>query len=690
MKIPHQKLTASIGCAIAVLCILFGRFDFAETERSGNEESAVSAKGEKVAARPPRVGERPRYLAGADDVRLPQTALPPSERLAAFLSQSHDLSNPAAHAEFVAELQRLEALQAAATVAKAEALDLPLLTQHGSLLSGFEGERPLYEISHNAEAAISLGVDMVRQQGPYFPDGEDHQIGLWDVYYGATTGHFEMPQVHLKDAAVEGGVHASHVAGTLTAYGYDAQAKGMAPEAAVWSFSSSNVLSELASHSAQHPWDFSKLSVSLHPYGVASGWEFDGTEWHGNFSNDGDNSNDVPSYLGQYGSSTSSWDGTAKNFPYHLIVKSSGNHNDDNAPAPGAIWFLNGQNGYTYDPVTHPKSDGAHTTPAGYGTIGSRASAKNVLTVGSVSDAVTAGVRNPGAAVLSAFSSTGPTDDGRIKPDLVGNGESVYSTDNGSGYLTSSGTSMSSAAVAGGAQLLNEISRDTRGKLLRASTLKGLLIHTADDLETPGPDYRTGWGLANVKAAAELLYDDDASAPLDRFKQATLKSDDQADYYMVAVDGAVPVRVTLCWTDQAGQWTNSHDSRTSRLVNDLNLRLVGSDGTTTYYPYVMPFTSTWAESDLNAPAVTGVNTVDNVEQVYLQAPAPGLYRVEVDYAGALQGSQQKYSLLVSGAYLDGEGVEVLNPVADQSYLVPDATPINVVDADWVFSGSGHQ
>lgn len=363
-----------------------------------------------------------------------------------------------------------------------------------------------------------------------------------------TTTHDDLPRVFLRDNAVEGGIHASHVAGTLSGLGYDPQAQGMAPQATVWSFSSDNVLSEIAAHAAQTSTEFAgKLFVSVHPYGVASGWEYDGEEWYGSFSNDGDNSNDVPIYLGQYSSATASWDGTSSSFPFHLLIKSSGNHGDDNAPSTGATWWLNGIEPYSYDPASHPRSDTDHTSPAGYGTIDSRGSAKNVLTVGSVSDAITGGVRDPGAAILSDLSSVGPTDDGRIKPDLVANGEDVTSVDGSTsnGYLLASGTSISSASVAGGAQLLNEIYIDSTGEAMRSALLKGLLIHTADDLELPGPDYRTGWGLANVEAAAELLYDDAANEPLERIKNEELRSDDPLDCWGGSIDGSGPVRITL-------------------------------------------------------------------------------------------------------------------------------------------------
>ena len=109
-------------------------------------------------------------------------------------------------------------------------------------------------------------------------------------------------------------------------------------------------------------------------------------------------------------------------------------------------------------------------------------------------------------ATISSFSSTGPTDDGRIKPDLVANGVNLTSTDiGGYDYLTISGTSMSSPNACGSATLLVDQYKRLFGGAMRASTLKALLIQTADDIGNPGPDYFFGWGLINVKRAADLL-----------------------------------------------------------------------------------------------------------------------------------------------------------------------------------------
>ena len=103
---------------------------------------------------------------------------------------------------------------------------------------------------------------------------------------------------------------------------------------------------------------------------------------------------------------------------------------------------------------------------------------------------------------MSSFSSWGPTDDGRIKPDLVANGEAVYSPLAGSNTAYGSywGTSMATPNATGSTALLIEHYANLFSNgAIRSSTMKGLLIQTADDRGNAGPDYRYVWGLVDSK-----------------------------------------------------------------------------------------------------------------------------------------------------------------------------------------------
>ena len=133
-------------------------------------------------------------------------------------------------------------------------------------------------------------------------------------------------------------------------------------------------------------------------------------------------------------------------------------------------------------------------------TVPSPATAKNSITVGSLV---------PGTNSLSGFSSRGPTDDGRIRPDLVATGGHT-STLPGDGYGFKTGTSMASPVVTGIAALLIEEWRwlytldQPLTQPLPPHKVKAILIHTATDLGLPGPDYSFGWGRVNAREAVDL------------------------------------------------------------------------------------------------------------------------------------------------------------------------------------------
>jgi hypothetical protein len=177
-----------------------------------------------------------------------------------------------------------------------------------------------------------------------------------------------------------------------------------------------------------------------------------------------------------------------------------------------------------------------------------------------------------------------------------------------------------------------------------------LIIHTADDLGRPGPDYQYGWGMMNTWRAAQLLQDH-SEGHLICLTEEELTASNTVDTYTVFVDAGEPVRITLCWTDPPGTATTGNDSRSVALVNDLDLKLTGPDGT--FYPYTLSYSDPEAEA-----AVDSENRVDNIEQIYIAAPTAGMYTLSVEYDGSLQNDHQGYSLLTSGMVsdMDGDGL----------------------------------
>jgi len=563
---------------------------------------------------------------------------------------------PVEHAAYQNDGARRVAVMKLAETSRAEKMAAEAFARRHGLAVRFEADGAVYElmridedgqpeyyVTYNNNAAISTAANLVRNTAPYNVNGSNLTVGVWDGGAVLTTHQEFGARATVKDGGpvIE---HATHVAGTIGAAGISGNARGMAPGVLIDSYEWTIDTSEMASRAASAPNQSGRIYLSNHSYGTASGWS--GNYWYHNIT-----VTQSPNF-GQYNSTASTWDIVAFNAPYYLIVKAAGNDRSDNAPGSGATfyyWTGSSWGTATYDPSVHAKGDGAYKN--GYDTIATFGVAKNILTVGAVNDAVSGGTRVPTNGSMSTFSSWGPADDGRIKPDIVGNGVNLYSSSapNNNSYATMSGTSMASPNVCGSAALLVEYFGAVHtGSAMRASTLKALIIHTADDLGTPGPDYQFGWGLMNTLRAAQLI-DEAATGVTAEITENYLNSLKQVDTYAVGYDGSAPLRATLCWTDPPGQATTAHDLRTPRLVNDLDLRVYGPLGATNF-----PFTLSYANPA--APATTGDNIVDNVEQVLLPAGSPaGTYIVTVSHKSLLSTPPQYYSLIVSGVIIPEPG-----------------------------------
>ena len=328
--------------------------------------------------------------------------------------------------------------------------------------------------------------------------------------------------------------------------------------------------------------------------------------------------------------------------PYYLIVKAAGNDRNEIGPPPGEEYTVIDQDGKFLFTSTLPRQ--GDCAPAGYDCMPGASVAKNILTVGAVDDllggySLFAG---PSSVQMADFSAWGPTDDGRIKPDLVGNGIFLFSAwPDYPYYALAAGTSMSAPNVTGSLVLLQQHYENLNGtgNFMRSATLKALVIHTADEAGVAdGPDYEFGWGLLNTKNAAKVI---SGNGGAHRIIEGSL-ADGTADTIEIsASDPNALVSATLVWTDPPGTPVAlSLDPLDSMLVNDLDLRV--QKGTATYMPWVLNPAS---PAD---PAITGDNIRDNVEQVITGADGAGSYYVEVSHKGTLaDGESQDYSLVIS-------------------------------------------
>lgn len=536
----------------------------------------------------------------------------PSALDVAGVVRGRDMSVPAERAAVAEIIRNRQAARQAAAVARARQVGIPERTiEPGGRVREVadvdEDGRLLYHMTCNLNAAISSGASQIRQTAPYNLDGSNVKVGVWDEGSVRNTHQeFSTTRVVNRNAATAFNDHATHVAGTIGASGVQALAKGMAPAVAIDSYDWNSDLAEMLAAGAATPADSSKIPLSNHSYGLTTG------------SVSGDQA-----YMGRYTSYAVENDNAAVNTPFYLPFWAAMNE-QQNLTAKG-----------------------------GYQSILFEALGKNTLTVGAVDDAVSGGVRQPANGTMSWFSSWGPCDDGRIKPDVVANGVSVYSTTvtSDTSYGSKSGTSMATPSAAGSAALLAQLyAREFSNQWMRASLLKGLLIHTADDLGNAGPDYKFGWGLINVKAAADFILAQKQQPSSPKFFENNVTSSVKTQTLTFRWDGASPIRATLCWTDPAGT-AQADDSRAPNLRHNLDLRITAPNGTTVYQPYVMPFVGTWTDASMGLAATTGDNNVDNVEQVYIATPPQaGVYTVTVTLDGNLVAGQssQIYSLVVSG------------------------------------------
>ncbi len=594
---------------------------------------------------------------------------PSASSLSDLIEAAGDPADPENRRRAVAALREAEdrARLEARRLAEERGLPLRIEGPDGRVqeLMRLEDGRPIYYTTHNVSAAISTGADVL-QAAPFSLTG-DGTVGVWDAGSARST-HREFGGRSLAKDGASPDNHATHVAGTIAAAGVSNTARGMAPTARIDSYNWSNDRSEMLSRGASYPAEPGMLAVSNHSYGVIAGWQYTGQSspawrWWGS----GTTRSGTDPDFGQYNASARDADALAAALPYYLIFRSAGNDRSEN-PSSGDPVALSPSGGTTatYSAASHPGGDGAYRD--GHDTISFEALAKNVITIGAVNDAVTSGTRDVKNAAMTSFSSWGPTDDGRIKPDIVANGATVHSTLAGgdAAYGTYSGTSMSSPNAAGTAQLLVDLhGKLFPGQAMRASTLKALLIHTADDLGTPGPDYRFGWGLLDGQAAAETIRRYHERPNTRAIVEGRLDGTTNPYSQTFTWDGKSPIRATLAWTDPAGSATTGGDSRTRRLVHDLELRVLGPDGKT-HLPFVMPFVGNWSSASLSAPAVTGINSTDNVEQVHIAAPAAaGSYTVTVSHAGSLAKGSQVFSLILDGA---ADGTESPAPVLESAAI----------------------
>ncbi|MBW2962227.1 S8 family serine peptidase [Mesonia aestuariivivens] len=471
----------------------------------------------------------------------------------------------------------------------------------------FDGTPRYYTLS-NINAANTTRTNYLNPGGSLNLNlqGQDMRIGIWD---GGTilTDHNEFTDGLFSYRSSIGessssqnsnSAHATHVAGTMVAYGVVPEAKGMAPRANIVSYNWTNDASEVINEIQEN-----NLLISNHSYGTPI------------FNENG--VQQLPAYLpGKYDDEAKQWDEIANAFPYYLMVVAAGNEGN-----------------LSYEGSIIPNRD----------KLVGNTNSKNNLVVANAQNAQI----NPSngelvTVAIASSSSQGPTDDLRIKPDIAGMGTNVYSSidSSPSSYATLTGTSMASPNVAGTLLLLQEYYNNLNENYMKAATLKGLVCHTADDAGKIGPDIVFGWGLLNAKKAAETI---EKNSEFSLIEERTLTPFDSYTFNVQAI-GNEPLKISISWNDPAGNISNNTNANDPipALINDLDIKVVQNE--VTYFPYKLN------PNNINGNAIKGNNNVDNLEIVNIENPS-GIYTVTISHKGLLEDPQD-YSIIATGIDFD--------------------------------------
>ncbi|MBI3831558.1 MAG: S8 family serine peptidase [Planctomycetes bacterium] len=478
---------------------------------------------------------------------------------------------------------------------------------------------------------VAQGVHNVTplHQNPYNLFGNGINIAEIDGGKVRTTHEALTPRVTLVDTNEPGpgsfDNHATHVCGTMIADPTGsipgAGAQGMAPQAKVFSYNFDPGLNGIGTaepeDKAANAVDFNACITNNNSWGYVGGSEFSGTVVY------------PTDIFGDYDDIAAAWDQMVIDKKL-VVCKAAGNDRNDIAdpdtypypPPPDPLLFTfnyNGHDGQFFSTPDMPEMISEY-----YFCISNWGCSKNITTVGAIDSS-----KN-----ITIFSSTGPANDGRVKPDVVADGLSLKSTwgTGDTDYQQDSGTSMASPVTTGITALLLEAYKKKFGNFPDDPlVIKGLLIHTAEHIgPNPGPNYVYGFGSVDAQAAVDFI---NLGAGIQQGSVSNLGTKE----YKVTLPSNFPVKVTLLWLDAPGTIGNQPD-----IVNDLDLELEDPAGVV-HFPFGL---------DVNKPPAAatsaGPNKVDTVEQVIASSPLAGEWSIRIK--GTSVPSITQSFVLLGGAF----------------------------------------
>jgi serine protease AprX len=447
----------------------------------------------------------------------------------------------------------------------------------------------------------SLGLNVI---------GQGITAGVWDGGKVRNTHQEFVGRLTLGDEASTLNTHSTHVTGTIMAQGVSILRKGFAYGANCKSYEWTSDITEMIAFAN------AGFLMSNHSYG--------------------NNAATLQTQqFGMYSGQAIEVDNVMNTFPYYQIVKSAGNDRSTTTLLQVNI-------------------------KGGYDLLNGVSTAKNVLTVAAVEEV--SNYTGPESVVMSSFSNFGPTDDGRIKPDLSAKGVGVFSTSSttNSAYTELQGTSMAAPAITGLIVLLqNHYNNLNPSTYMKSASVRGLLCQSTREAGlNPGPDYEFGWGLADGFNAARVISNKGTTAIFD---EKTLNNGSSFSSSFT-ISSTQNINVVIAWTDPTGtaNVNGDEDNRTPRLRNNLDVKVL-KDGTT-YYPWKL---------DPDSPSVAATNDTDNdadnIERVEIFDATPGTYTIQVTHKGNLQGGTQDYTLIASST--NGLTLNNQDFVVDNNFFV---------------------
>jgi serine protease AprX len=498
---------------------------------------------------------------------------------------------------------------------------------------------PVYINTKNKDSGILIKADQLYTGGTLGVNinGQNMVAGVWDggqvrATHELLSGKVAMQAGQTLDGSADnnkGNNHQTHVSGTIVGKDIANQpsARGIAFGATALNYDFNNDFAEMT------PFAAGGYLISNHSYGAA-------------------NDNTVPVWkFGAYDNEAQKWDMLTNQYTYYLPFVAAGNEQQSNG----------------------------NSSKAGYDLMTGAAAAKNNMTVGAVN----------GDKTMSDYSNWGPTDDGRVKPEIVAKGTGInssYFADKTTNLpsdvaysgndVNSSGTSYAAPAAAAAGLLLQQYYKSLYGNYMKSATLKALMLGTAEDLGQPGPDHKFGWGLLNVEKAAKAIktkstegnptaQSTSANPTLTRgsyMEEITFNLPPyiQTDPNRIEINrwviakGGEPLIISMAWTDEQGTEqtsANGTDPTTSRLVHEYDMLV----------RITSPFSDTrpWKPSGManrtaDATVQTGWFEVNNnnYKQVIITNPvAGGQYRIVLRKSATSPNTLMPVALVATGTAL---------------------------------------